>query len=305
MSLEHMQKIMDVQQLKNFLILAQTLNYRKAAEQIAIVQPALSRQIQQLEESTGALLFKRDKRNVQLTKAGVYFRDECQRIIHELEKAVIKTAQMHRGEAGEIRIGHSSSAMQTILPSFLVKIKALLPTMKTELVEAGNRHLIEMLLNREVDFAFGPNLLPPSPIQSRRMYEENFVVLLPGNHPVSSETFTDLSILADEDFILPPLTEGYGYVETIYQICYQYGFRPRVVHESAYSLSVQRLVEAGMGISIEPLSSVRGLAMHIKLIELKNTLHKAEMMMLWLKERTEELSKLLSIMTGEPDKNNG
>ncbi len=75
---------MDIQQLKNFLVLCETLNYREASERINIVQPALSRQIQQLEEQVGAMLFDRNKRNVNLTDAGKYFRIECDRIIHDL-----------------------------------------------------------------------------------------------------------------------------------------------------------------------------------------------------------------------------
>ena len=67
---------MDVQQLQNFLVLCNTLNFRKAAEQINIVQPALSRQIQLLEEETGALLFNRSKRAVTLTEAGTFFQKE-------------------------------------------------------------------------------------------------------------------------------------------------------------------------------------------------------------------------------------
>ena len=64
---------MDIQQIKNFLVLCDTLNFRKAAEQINIVQPALSKQIQLLENEVGALLFNRSKRTVILTDAGVFF----------------------------------------------------------------------------------------------------------------------------------------------------------------------------------------------------------------------------------------
>jgi DNA-binding transcriptional LysR family regulator len=287
---------MDTQQLKNFLILCETLNYREASERINIVQPALSRQIQQMEEQVGALLFDRNKRNVNLTAAGEYFKVECDRIIHDFEKAISKTAQIHRGEAGTIRIGHASSAMQTILPCFLVKIKDTFPDIKTELLENANRQLVEMLLNRKIDIAFGPNISPPAEAESKIIYEENFVILLPKNHPISSENFTDLSVFANEKFILPPCSVGLGYVETIEQICYQHGFKPKVVHESAQSMSVQRLVEAGMGISIEPLSSMRGIDMEIKFIELKNIPQKAQMKMLWLKERAGELEKFLEMI---------
>ena len=186
--------------------------------------------------------------------------------------------------------------MQTILPSFLVKVRGILPDIRTSLQETANRQLVEMLLNRKVDIGFAPNLLPPSDIQSKLIYGENFVVLLPKNHPISAENFTNLSVFADENFILPPLAVGYGYVEIILQICQQHGFNPNIVHESAHSMSVQRLVEAGMGISIEPLSSVRGIDMEIKLIELKNIPQKAQMKMLWLKERARELERFLGMV---------
>ena len=65
---------MDTQTLKNFITLAETLHFTKASGQVLIAQPALSRQIRQLEGSIGVELFKRNKRNVALTKAGAYFK---------------------------------------------------------------------------------------------------------------------------------------------------------------------------------------------------------------------------------------
>jgi DNA-binding transcriptional LysR family regulator len=288
---------MDIQQIKNFLVLCRTLNYREAAAQISIVQPALSRQIQQLEEEIGALLFNRNKRNVHLTEAGLYFQVACERIVQDLEKASKRAAQIHKGEAGEIKIGHASSAMQLVLPQFLVKLKTILPNIKTQLIEISNRQLIDKLLNRQIDIGFAPNILPPTEIGTKVVYEENFVVLLPENHPISKENFTDLSIFAKEEFILPPFSEGFGYVETLYQVCHQHGFHPKIAHESAYSTSVQRLVEAGIGISIEPLSSVGGISMNIKTIELENVPQKVQMICLWLEERSSELARFLEIVT--------
>ncbi|MFN3851109.1 MAG: LysR substrate-binding domain-containing protein [Spirosomataceae bacterium] len=287
---------MDIQQLKNFLVLCETLNFRKASEQINIVQPALSRQIQLLEEEIGALLFDRSKRNISLTEAGNFFKQEADRILQDLEKAINKTAQLHRGEAGEIWIGHASSAMQTVLPQFILKIKGIYPNIKTGLLEISNLEQIEMLLTRETDIGIGPNLLLPNTINYRVLYQENFAVLLPKNHPISADNFTDLSVFANEKFILPPLSVGSGYVETIYQICQQCGFRPDVAYESAHSSGVQRLVEAGLGISIEPISSVCGHNMDIKLIELTEIPQKAEMMLLWLRERETELKRFLDLI---------
>src|SRR5258708_7660987 len=142
---------MNIQQIKNFLVLCDTLNFRKAAEQINIVQPALSRQIQLLENEIGATLFDRSKRAVNLTEAGLFFKKEADRILQDLNKAITRAAQLHNGEAGEVRITHSSSAMNTVVPAFLIKVKQKWPDLKTIALETSNFQQIEMLLARKTD----------------------------------------------------------------------------------------------------------------------------------------------------------
>lgn len=286
---------MDLQQIKNFLVLCETLNFRKAAEQINIVQPALSRQVQLLENEMGALLFNRSKRTVTLTEAGIFFQKEAGRILQDLTKTMVRTAQLHNGEAGEIRVTHASSAMNTVVPSFLVKVKHKWPDLKTIVQETSNFQQIEMLLARKTDIGIAPNILVPPEINSKILYQENFVLILPANHPLSKKKVTDLSVLKNDTFILPQLSTGTGYVEAIQQICQGFGFKPKVAHESAHSIGVLRLVEAGLGISIEPISSVSGTNMNIKLVELKTLPQKVTMTLFWLREREEELSRFIAM----------
>lgn len=286
---------MDIQQIKNFLILSDTLNFRKAAGQINIVQPALSRQIQLLEKEIGAILFNRSKRTVTLTEAGIFFKKEADRILADLNKTIIRTAQLHKGEAGEVRVTHASSAMNTVVPSFLVNVKHKWPDLKTIAQETSNFQQIEMLLSRKTDLGIAPNIILPPEVNAKVLYKENFVLILPADHALSKRRFTDLSVLKNETFILPQLSTGVGYVEAILQICQGFGFKPKVAHESAHSIGVLRLVEAGLGISIEPISSVRGANMNIKIIELKNLPQKAAMILFWLREREEELNRFIKM----------
>jgi DNA-binding transcriptional LysR family regulator len=285
----------DIQQIKNFLVLCDTLNFRKAAEQIKIVQPALSRQVQLLENEIGALLLNRSKRNVTMTEAGLFFQKEAQRILQDLNKTLVRTAQVHNGEAGEIRITHSSSAMNTVVPAFLLRVKMKWPDLKTIAQETSNFQQIEMLLTRKTDLGVAPNIILPPEVGSKIVYRENFVLILPKAHPLSKKKLTDLSVLKKETFILPQLSTGLGYVETILQICQGFGFKPKVAHESAHSIGVLRLVEAGLGISIEPMSSVRGANMNVKLIELKELPQKAVMILFWLLTREKELNRFISM----------
>jgi DNA-binding transcriptional LysR family regulator len=287
---------MDLHTLKHFLALADTLNYRRTAEAVFIAQPALSRQIQQLESEIGAQLFFRNKRNVALTPAGTFLRQEAGRLVEQLEEALRRTGQIHRGEAGEIRIGHASSAMHSILPRLLVGLRDETPNLRVLLMETTNRFQLQALQNRTIDVGFSPNITSPPGISSRVVYEENLVVVLPAQHPVDADTFTDLSVFALDAFILPPLAESSGYVEIIHALCQQHGFLPRTAYESGYSGTVLRLVEAGMGISIEPASALRGQALPLKTIELTNVPQKAEMRMLWLTERTAELQPFFHLV---------
>ena len=287
---------MDIRTLQNFLQLAETLNYRKTAESILIAQPALSRQIRILEEEIGAELFIRTKRSVQLTEAGLFFKNEVQRMVQQMDEIVHRTAEIHRGEAGTLRIGHASSSMHSVLPQILVTLRERFPNLKTLLIEASNRFEIEALRNRDIDLGFAPNMIVPPDFESLVIYRENFVLILPESHPLSIDTFQSIAQVANENFIIPPRMASHGYVETIEAICQSAGFLPRVEQESGHSATVLRLVEAGLGVSIEPKSSLSAQNMRVKYIELRDIPQKAEMKLIWLRERTHSIQKFLTVI---------
>ncbi|MCU0445089.1 MAG: LysR family transcriptional regulator [Microscillaceae bacterium] len=287
---------MDLKVLENFVKLATIRNYRRTAEEVFIAQPALSRQIQLLEAEIGAELFKRSKRSVKLTEAGSYFEQEVSRLLEQFKEVTDRTRQIHAGEAGEIRIGHATSSMQSVLPELLKALRVRFPQLKTTLIEATNLFEINALLHREIDLGFGPNIVTPPEIVEKVIYTENFVLLLPENHHLNQNNFESLAQVAQENFIIPPKSESRGYVETIEAMCQAAGFLPQVAQQSGHSMTVLRLVEAGMGVSIEPKSSLKHLNLRIKSIELNKIPQKVEMKLLWLRERTRDLEKYLKIM---------
>ena len=286
---------MDIRTLQNFLQLSETLNYRRTAEGILIAQPALSRQIQQLEEELGATLFARTKRSVELTEAGAFFQAEIRCILQQMDEICRQTGQIHRGEAGEIRIGYASSSMTEVLPKILVALRKQYPNLKMLLTEGTNLFEIEALQQRTLDVAFAPNVVFPSSIESRIVYRENFILILPENHPLSIETFKSLAQVAHENFILPPRLESCGYVETIEAMCQAAGFLPKVDQQSGHSATVMRLIEAGLGISIEPKSALSHGDYKLKTIELTHIPQKAVMKMIWLRERTAAIQRFLEV----------
>ncbi|MCK8520288.1 LysR substrate-binding domain-containing protein [Aquimarina sp. D1M17] len=287
---------MNIQTLKNLIVLSEKLNFTRASEELNIVQPALSRQIKQLEEQIGATLFKRDKRNVQLTAAGDHFVKESKKLIAQAERMITQTAHIHNGDVGEIRIGFTHSIMQTILPDILKSINYQIPGIKTILREMNNRDQYMALQQNELDIGFATNPIVPFSLNSKVLHVDNFVVLLPEKHPVDIDNYTDFSIFSKDEFIFPSVSDGPNYVHLLESICIEAGFNPKVVHETDSASTSFRLVEAGLGISIEPISSLHGHEFPIKSIELHNIKQKAQLTMIWNPEREPEYPVLFELL---------
>ncbi|PZD58183.1 LysR family transcriptional regulator, partial [Pantoea ananatis] len=95
----------ELRHLRYFIAVAEELHFGRAAQRLHISQPPLSQQIMQLEAETGAQLFNRTNRSVQLTPAGAQFLQDARAILLQVEQATQRAARLHRGEEGELRIG--------------------------------------------------------------------------------------------------------------------------------------------------------------------------------------------------------
>ena len=285
---------MNLNHIQNILILAKTLHFTKAAKEANIVQPALSRQVQQIEEELGVNLFNRNKRNVELTPAGDYFIKKMERIMAELEQIAEKMKSIHLGGNTTIRIGFTHSVMRSILPEVLNQIKKLKPNIRTKLREINNKEQYNALFRRELDLSFATNPMVPKGLNWKKLRTDNFVVLLPLSHPVDAKTYQGFSVFANEEFIFPPITDGIHYIHIIESICMDAGFHPKIGHETGSASTSFKLVEAGLGISIEPKTSVQNLDLPLKMIELKDIPQKANLTMVWHDDFAQEFPELLA-----------
>jgi DNA-binding transcriptional LysR family regulator len=277
---------MEFRQLAYFLGVADQLHFSKAAEKLYIAQPALSRQIQALEESLGVLLFERDKRNVKLTPAGEYLREEATQVISQLENISKRTKQIHQGEEGEIRIGHPGSAIYSVIPPLLSKLRNDFPQMKANLSEILEDDLYGQLKNYQIDVGFVREPFANKNLATKLLLEESFALILPENHWITNENFTSLAQVKHEHFVLPPRHLGSTYYDLLVRMCEREGFLPNVVHESIHGATILRLVEYNLGISIMPISYRLSTAMRVKFIELTNIPERTQLSMAWRKSDT-------------------
>ena len=287
---------MDLQHIRSAILLSKKLNFTKTAEALHIVQPALSRKIKQLEEAIASPIFIRNKRNVELTHAGAYFVSEMEKLLMQYDFILKRTTQIHKGEAGELKIGFTHSVMQSILPEILIDIRKNLPNIKTILKELNNRDQYVRLQTGELDIGFATNPLVPVGLKSKVLHIDNYAVLLPKAYDLSRLDELGFFAFAKEPFIFPSKTDGPNYVNIIESICTGAGFIPNVVHETDSVSTSIRLIEAGMGVSLEPISSIRGLHLPIDFHELKDTPQKAQLTMIWNPKLETEHPKLFGLL---------
>jgi DNA-binding transcriptional LysR family regulator len=101
---------MELRHLRYFAVVGEEQHYGRAAHRLGVAQPALSRQIQDLEEEVGFKLFDRLPRGVKLSVAGKLFLEDTRRILQSVAEATTRAARVARGESGTLRIGFAENA---------------------------------------------------------------------------------------------------------------------------------------------------------------------------------------------------
>ncbi|MCB0669313.1 MAG: LysR family transcriptional regulator [Saprospiraceae bacterium] len=280
---------MDLRRLEYFGVLAEELHFRKAAEKLYISQPALSRQIQELEFELGISLFERNNRNVQLTPAGRYLKDQVGQLQERLTRIQRNVRRIGEGSTGELQIGFVGSAMQSVIPEALKKLNHLFPEIQTYLQELSNQEQIKAVLSEKLDVGFVRSEHFPVEISSQLVLEESFVLVLPKNHWLTTRKLINTERLKGEKFILFGTSYSLDYYELILSIFSGWGFKPEVSHRSVHAATIFHLVESQLGIAIVPASLTLGFDLKIKFIELKNIPQKTRLYMIWKSDHNNPL----------------
>jgi len=287
----------ELRHLRYFLAVADELHFRKAADRLFISQPGLSRQIKQLEQELGFELFERSNKKVYLTKAGKYLQNETEMILKNLNDSFNHAQLIHEGMEGQISFGYVGSAMQNVIPDFILRIKEEHPNIHYSLKEMENPDQIDALFMKEIDLAFVRLDKVPKGLSIHPVFEDTFSLVLPKDHHLSKESFTDLGVLKDEPFILFDQSYSPAYYDQVMQIFKYSGFHPVISHNTVHASTIFRLVENNLGISIVPSSLLLGYDMNIKSIEMNNIPQRTVLSVAWnTSNRNPILNKILSFV---------
>nr|WP_255651114.1 LysR family transcriptional regulator [Cesiribacter sp. SM1] len=270
-----------MQQIKYFLTLAQELHFWNTAEKMFITQSALSRQIKALEDELEVKLFERNKRNVKLTEAGIFLRNQWLPMLDEIDRIHRQAKKIHEGASGSIKIGYPGSVAYGFLPELIAGIARSLPELKVELVEPIDISFEQLLLNYQMDIAFRRDPAENPALQSVYLYSEHFSLIVPNNHPLTEQNFQGLQDVKDEKFILSALHQKTFYVTSLRQIFNDYDIEPNVYIESDFGAMILGLVAKGLGVSILPNSYCYSAQPGVRFINLP---YKANLYVTWRKD---------------------
>jgi DNA-binding transcriptional LysR family regulator len=209
---------------------------------------------------------------------------------------MISHAQLiYEGMEGQISLGYVGSAMQNVIPEIILRIKEDHPNIHYSLKEMENPEQIDALFMKEIDLAFVRLDKVPKGLHIRPVFEDTFSVVLPKDHRISQDNFTDLSSLKEEPFILFDQSYSPAYFEQVMQIFKHSGFHPLISHNTVHASTIFRLVENNLGISIVPSSLLLGYDMNIKSIELNKIPQRTVLSVAWNSDnRNPILNKILS-----------
>lgn len=254
---------MELRQLRYFIAVAEELHFGRAARRLAISQPPLSYNIQQLESLLGTQLLERSNKAVSLTAAGDILYREAKKILNQVRDAEYLTVQAAKGLIGRLRIGFSASSLFRGLPEAIEKFQEQAPMVDIVLHELNSAEQIEALQRKNIDLGLVHSKQVPIGVKAELLLKEPFLCCLPSTHRLAGKRVIRLKDLAGENFILFSRPSSPHYYDRIIAMCINAGFSPKIRHEVRHFLTMVTLVEKKMSIAIVPRSVSNATLKHV------------------------------------------
>ncbi|MGN8187013.1 LysR family transcriptional regulator [Burkholderia sp. 22088] len=243
-----------LRQIQYFLTVADLGGFTPAASALHVAQSALSRQIGQLEDELGFPLFDREPRGVRLTAAGAIYRDRVASIPATLAAAAEEGARLSRGEAGVLRLLHSSTVPVGSLMPVLERFMSACPGARIDLDRASSEDQVLEIANGNADIGIVrvPVLRRDSRVRFVELAAERLCVAVPADHPLAGRRRTAISRLRHEPFVSAVYRERGGLARVVIDLCLKRGFVPATARIVSPKTSMLNLVAAGQGVAIVP-----------------------------------------------------
>ncbi len=244
---------MDLRRIRHFVVLAETLNFRRAAERLHMAQPPLSVSIQKLEAELGTKLFVRSPNGVSLTPSGEAALTEAKRLLFHGSQFAQIAQSASDGTGGTLQVGFVGLTTFGMLQKLVPLFRTEYPGVELILREATSARIVQMVEEDSLDVGLVRTpLLRSSTAALVPLERDQFIVALPRGNRLVTKGLLSLADLADESFIMYTRTEAAGLHNAVMLACQRGGFLPRITQEAVQVQTVLALVESGLGVALVP-----------------------------------------------------
>lgn len=271
---------MELLQLHYFRTVARLEHMTKAAEELRIAQPALSKTIGRLEKDLGVPLFDRKGRNIKLNAFGKAFLKKAEAALMLLEEGRAEVADLAGMEKGRVFLSTTThKCFSELIGSFL----ALHPDVKLQITQASTPEKIKQLRNGDIDFCITFPPLEEEGIAGVSFLTEKIKVAVPVTHRFANRSSIDLRELADEPFIC--IKEGNPFREMTDAFCEKSGFLPQIICEVDEHSAVVHFLRIGIGVAFLPETLFDEKDAPFRLLDMENLDSRRTYQIAWLEKR--------------------
>ena len=244
---------MDLRQLRHFVTLAHTLNYRQAAEQLHMSQPPLSQSIRKLEDDLGVQLFERDRRGTVLSAAGVAALESAKLALYHAKQVKAVSQATASGEIGRLHIGFIGSATFSLIPQLVQAFRAAYPAIDLVLTESTTREICQHVASGDFDAGLlRYPVLKATALDITMVEPDRLIAALPAGNPLLIKDQLQLIDLAHEPFVNYRPSEVPGLHALVVLACQNAGFMPQIKQHAVQAQTLVSLVGAGLGVALVP-----------------------------------------------------
>lgn len=251
---------MDLRQLEYFQAVGRMNNITRAAAALHVSQPSITISIQRLEEELGVVLFDRGKKQLSLTAEGKVFLSRVDRILKDLEDAVIEMNDYRELKKGLLRLGVPPMIGTYLFPKIFSSFRNKYPYIELDIVENGSLATGKMIEKGDLDLGIIIISEALANINTREISQSEIVVCVNSNHPFSKRDKIKIEDLKDDPIIM--MREGFYHREKLLESFKRHNIKPNTLLTSSQLDTIKSLVANGMGISFllkEVLENEKGI----------------------------------------------
>ena len=244
---------MDFDQLETFLEVARLSSFSRAAEKRFRTQPAISSQIRALEEEVGARLLDRSGGKVSMTASGKLFLKYAEETIEARKAALTAIAETERVPRGEIIVGANEGTCLHILPEVFAEFKKLYPNVAVQISRLERAKILESIIDNSVDFGVVSTPVADKRLTVVNIHRDELVIIAPPGHSLSRKKEAGIADVAAFPLLLPKIGRTRDTLENLF---YERGLKPKVSMELDSSELLKRFVAADVGVGFIARSNV-------------------------------------------------